>query len=78
MDGAKFEGEYRNGNKNGKGHFKWADGSTYEGDFVDNNIHGKGRTFLGSPEFNLMGLKETGTYKWLDNRTFEVSHFKEK
>lgn len=32
-DKAKYEGEYRNGMKEGKGKFIWADGSQYEGEF---------------------------------------------
>ena len=35
-DGSTFEGTYKNGLKNGPGHYKWADGSEYNGDWVDN------------------------------------------
>ena len=41
-DGAKYEGEYKYGKKEGKGKFHWSDGSSYEGDFLNNNIHGYG------------------------------------
>ncbi len=39
-DGAIYQGDYKNGKKEGKGKFIWSDGATYEGDFSDNNIHG--------------------------------------
>ena len=42
LDGEKYEGEYRNGTKNGKGVLKFLDGSYYEGEFLNNEIHGKG------------------------------------
>ncbi len=41
-DGAKYEGDYVEGKKQGRGTFKWADGSCYSGEFYDNNIHGYG------------------------------------
>ena len=41
-DGAKYEGYYVDGKKEGRGRFTWGDGSTFEGEFRDNNIHGYG------------------------------------
>ena len=41
-DGARYEGSYENGQKNGRGKFSWADGSRYEGNFKNNNIDGFG------------------------------------
>lgn len=37
-----YEGEYKNGKRDGLGLIKWADGSTWEGEFVDGNAHGSG------------------------------------
>lgn len=37
-DGARYEGEYFEGKKYGKGILKFADGSSYEGDFYMNEI----------------------------------------
>lgn len=42
IDGAKYEGNYYEGSKHGKGKFSWADGATFEGDFRNNNIEGVG------------------------------------
>ena len=42
-DGAKYEGAYIEGKKQGHGQFLWADGSSYSGEFNDNNIHGRGK-----------------------------------
>lgn len=44
-DGAKYEGIYKNGKKNGKGKFEWPDGSYYLGEFVENEIEGEGNYF---------------------------------
>jgi hypothetical protein len=50
-DNARYEGEYKNGKKNGRGILDFSDGSKYEGnkiiinnsgEFVDNNIEGSG------------------------------------
>ncbi len=41
-DGSFYNGEYKQGRKNGLGKFKWGDGSEYEGEFYENNIHGRG------------------------------------
>jgi len=34
-NGDKYIGEFRDGYKNGKGKFFWADGQIYEGEFYD-------------------------------------------
>jgi hypothetical protein len=44
-DGACYEGEYKQGKKNGKGKFTWADGSIFVGEFSDNKISGQGNLF---------------------------------
>ena len=41
-DGAKYEGEYKDGVKEGKGKLEFADGSWYLGEFSLNEIEGKG------------------------------------
>lgn len=45
MDGERYEGEYKNGSKCGKGVLKFLDGSYYDGEFMNNEIHGRG-TFM--------------------------------
>lgn len=35
-NGTKFEGNFNQGYKEGKGHFKWTDGSSYEGEIKEN------------------------------------------
>jgi len=39
-DGSKYEGNYVEGRKHGKGTYTWNDGSVFTGDWVDNNING--------------------------------------
>ena len=45
-DGSRYEGNYFEGMKHGKGLFIWADGSTFEGDFKYNNIEGFGKLWI--------------------------------
>ena len=44
-DGSRYEGDFHQGKKQGKGRFIWADGSSFNGQFVDNNIEGIGNKF---------------------------------
>ncbi len=37
---SRYDGEYVNGKKTGKGKFIWNDGSSYDGDWLDNKLHG--------------------------------------
>lgn len=41
-DGAKYEGEWREGKANGKGTFYHLNGDVYEGEFVDDRANGYG------------------------------------
>ena len=41
-DGSRYEGDFHQGKKHGKGKFIWADGSSFNGQFIDNNIEGIG------------------------------------
>ena len=40
--GKLYQGEIRNGFRNGKGKFFYANGNIYDGEWVDNNKHGIG------------------------------------
>ena len=42
VNGSRYEGNYLNGCKNGKGVYTWSDGSKYDGEWVDNKICGIG------------------------------------
>ena len=46
LDGAIYEGEFRNGLLHGKGKMTTSDGRTYEGEFQNNLPHGQGRATL--------------------------------
>jgi len=41
-EGNRYEGDFVDGKRTGKGTFTWANGNKYEGDFVDGKFHGKG------------------------------------
>lgn len=38
-----YEGEFKNGLKNGQGKYKYATGDTYEGTFLNDLKHGQGK-----------------------------------
>ena len=42
LDGEKYIGEYKDGQRNGNGICTWPDGHKYEGQYKDNEFHGKG------------------------------------
>ena len=42
-DKSNYEGEYKEGKKNGKGRYVFADGSIYDGEWHANLISGKGK-----------------------------------
>lgn len=46
----RYEGEFQNGLRNGKGTLYYADGNRYEGEFIDNYINGEGIYYLPSGE----------------------------
>ena len=40
--GSRYEGDWRNGNKEGKGIYYYIDGDRYEGDWRNDNMEGNG------------------------------------
>ena len=42
MDGGTYEGEWRDGQRNGNGVFYYADGSKYDGEWKEDKKDGKG------------------------------------
>jgi hypothetical protein len=40
--GGRYEGDWRDGKRTGRGIYTWADGRSYEGDFIDGNMTGRG------------------------------------
>lgn len=40
-DGSKYEGDYKDGKKEGIGTYQWIDGSKYNGTWENNKINGK-------------------------------------
>jgi len=41
-DGDSYDGDWKDGKKDGRGAYKFADGSSYEGEFKDNQREGRG------------------------------------
>ncbi len=44
--GARYEGEYRNGKRNGKGTYYYANGDKYVGDYVNGDFEGQGKYYF--------------------------------
>ena len=40
--GGRYEGDFIDGKRTGRGIFTWPDGRRYEGDFIDDKRHGHG------------------------------------
>jgi hypothetical protein len=43
MSRARYIGEFKNGNRHGRGKFTFANGNIYDGEWVDNAEHGLGK-----------------------------------
>ena len=51
-DGTRFEGEYRDGKRTGRGTYTWANGSRYEGEWRDDDLNGFGTmTYASSSRY---------------------------
>lgn len=78
-NGDQYIGEFKEGQRNGRGKFIWKNGTTYEGQFINDEIHGLGSklfedtsTYVGDFRNNLFwGL---GTYVWPDGKQYQ-GHF---
>lgn len=72
-----YEGEInKNGEKHGKGIYRWSDGSTYEGGYQNDLRHGNGRFLWGngeSYEGKYLNDKRTGKglYSWPDGSVYD-------
>jgi|TARA_B100001964_G_scaffold13332_1_gene13883 hypothetical protein len=56
-DGAKYDGEFKDGQYHGQGNIIWSDGSTHVGNFEKGSRHGKGKSTY--PD----GMVEQGIFK---------------
>jgi len=57
--GSKYEGELKDGMKDGNGTFTWADGTKYIGEFKDNKQNGQG-TYTTADGTVYKGIWENG------------------
>ena len=75
-DGLSYNGEYKNGQKNGNGFQKWSNGMTYDGEWKDNNFDGQGTFTEQSGSVYKGGWKNgkrdgKGMFKRFDGQIYE-------
>ena len=68
-NGERYEGEFRNGKKDGRGTYTWPSGQCYEGEFLGDEKHGRGVLTLYDGEryegeFENGKWHGHGTYTW--------------
>ncbi|CAL1536373.1 unnamed protein product [Lymnaea stagnalis] len=82
-NGSKYEGEYCNNARHGKGRQTWSDGSFYNGEFENDLRHGVGSISWSNGE-NYEGefFKDRrhgkGTYKWPNGSVFQGTFYMDK
>lgn len=74
-----YEGDFKDGRRNGKGKYMWADGRVYEGDWVDDRKNGKGkytwptgRVYYG--DFKDNNFHGKGKNRWPSGATYDGSY----
>jgi len=67
LKGDKYEGEFKDGKRNGQGTFTWTDEGKYEGKWKDGKSHGQG-TFTFSD-----GNKGVGEFR--DNKPWNITTY---
>ncbi|MBR2489503.1 MAG: TIR domain-containing protein, partial [Clostridia bacterium] len=82
-NGNTYEGDSVNGERTGKGIYRWTDGTVYEGDFVDGKRTGKGKIIWTDGSFyegDYVNDKRTGKgkYTWADGSSYEGDFIDDK
>ncbi len=58
----KYDGDFVNGKKEGKGKYVWEDGEYYIGQWLNNQKHGKGIEYLKDGNIKYDGYFASGEY----------------
>ena len=75
-NGAKYEGQFLENKKHGKGKIEFETGDTYEGDFKDNKFNGYGHYKWAKTGYEYIGnysngkFHGEGLYKWKENEYY--------
>ncbi len=64
-DGSRYEGEYKNGSKHGKGTYYYVDGNKYTGDWVNNQKAGEGVFTWANGDRYEMRYSQMSCHYWL-------------
>ena len=75
-DGSRYDGEHRDGKRQGRGTYTWADGNRYEGEWHEDKMHGQGTMTWHygdryEGEYQDGRRHGRGAYIWADGRRFE-------
>ena len=76
-DGSIYQGQFKDGKKNGKGKITWRDNSYYEGDFVNNYYEGYGVYIMVNKRKGYLGqwkegkMHGYGVFFWGDGRSYK-------
>ena len=83
MDGSEYNGDVKNGKKEGRGILKFKDGTVYEGDFKDDNFNGNGilkynngRKYEGT--FKDGKMDGNGKFTWEDGKIYIGNYVDDK
>ncbi len=60
--GAKYEGNFMNNSKTGKGKLQYMNGTMYEGEFLEDKRHGKGKIIFKSMFNDKLGNSYDGEW----------------
>lgn len=77
-DGGRYEGDFVNGARTGKGISLWASGERYEGDFVNDKRHGEGTMILPRGASSIPNYGDKGNFvggKYVISGTWEKDKF---
>ena len=79
-DGSKYDGDWKNDKKNGKGLYYWTNGDHYSGDWLDDHRTGNGVYYYKNGDIFYGQFKNSqrcgeGIYYFKSNNNFNVAEY---
>ena len=72
--GPKYVGEFRNGEKSGRGIYFYTNGDSWEGGFINDQMHGKGIYTRRNGKVKIAHYNANQWVKWVDIDTSTVKN----